>query len=72
MTLRHIANQGIATLGLGVEYFDIATERLLQPEDQAEESGLACTIRADDRNKLAAINGETIFSPDNVIRVACC
>lgn len=72
MTLRHIANQGIATLGLGVEYLDIATERLLQPEDQAKESSLACTVRADNRYKLAAFNSETSLSPDSDIRVAYC
>jgi len=72
MTLRNIANQGIATSWLGIEYLDIATQRLLQSENQSKESGLACPVGADNRYKLATINIETGLSPDSVIRVTCC
>lgn len=71
MALRDVADQRIAPFGLGIEYLNVAANRFLQSENQAEEGCLACTIGADDRYKLAALDAKTGVSPDCVIRVTC-
>jgi hypothetical protein len=70
VTLGNVADPRIATLGLGVENCNVAPKRFLQSEKQTKEGCFACPIGADDRYKLAAVDGKISVPPDDVIRVS--
>src|SRR2546428_8562323 len=72
MTLRHITSWRVAARRFPVEYLDVPTKRLLQSKNQPKSSRLPCPVGADNRDKLARVNGETGLSPDRVVWVTSC